>query len=143
MTDLSKMKTVKFVGEDKETAFPAVPPGVRPYGQRVLVQMKRSVLKTEGGIVLGQDTTQTEDDNTKVAKVIALGALAFHNRETLQPWPEGNWANPGDFVRIPLHTNAQNSWTVPFKDGHVVFALIDDLQLLGEQPDPFYIRAFL
>lgn len=143
MTDISKLKTVRFVGQDKESAFPDVDPGVRPYGQRVLVQIKQGVRKTEGGLFVGEDAAATDSDNTKVAKVIALGPVAFRNRETLQPWPEGNWANPGDFVRIPLHTNTQNAWTVPYKDGRVGFTMIDDLQLLGEQPDPFYIKAFL
>lgn len=143
VTQLSNMKPVKFVGDDKATAFPDVDPGVRPYGQRVLVQLKLSARKTEAGLLVGEDATQTDQDNTKVAKVIAIGPLAFRNRETQAPWPEGNWANPGDFVRIPLHTNTQNAWTVPYKDSRVGFALIDDLQLLGEQPDPFYIKAWL
>lgn len=143
MTDISKLKTVKFIGDDKATAFPDVDPGVRPYGHRILVQLKQSARKTEAGLLVGEDATQTDQDNTKVAKVISVGPVAFHNRETLEPWPEGNWANPGDFVRIPLHTNAQNSWTVPYKNGRISFTIIDDLQLLGEQPDPFYIKAWL
>jgi 3D (Asp-Asp-Asp) domain-containing protein len=147
VTQLSKLKipqpSVKFQDETIEGAFPKVDPGVIPYGSRVLVQLKQAASKTEGGIIIGDGATQTEFDNTKVARVVAVGPVAFRNRETLDLWPEKEWCTPGTFVRIPLHTNTQNAWTVPYKDGRVGFALIDDLQLLGEQPDPFYIKAWL
>lgn len=143
VTNLSNMKPVSILSETLESAFPSVNPGVRPYGQRVLVQLKSSALTTKAGIILSEDATQTEFDNTKVAKVIAIGDGAFKNRDTLAPWPEGSWAKVGDFVRIPLHTNTQNAWTVQHKDKRIGFAMIDDLQLLGEQPDPFYIKSFL
>lgn len=143
MTKLSNMKKVSILAESPESAFPKVNPGVKPYGHRVLVQLKSSALKTVGGIILGEDATQTEFDNTKVAKVVAIGPGAFRSRDTNQLWPEGAWAGIGDYVRIPLHTNSQNSWTVQHDDVRIGFAIIDDLQLLGEQPDPFYIKAFL
>lgn len=147
MTQLTKAKltapAVKFQDETIDGAFPSVEPGVKPYGSRILVQLKRSATKTEAGIIVGDEATQTEFDNTKVALVIAMGPLAFRNRETRELWPEGEWAKVGDFVRIPLHTNTQNAWTVQHKNERIGFALIDDLQLLGEQPDPFYIKAFL
>lgn len=134
---------MKFKGETLESAFPDVKPGVRPYGSRVLVQLKLAVTETESGLTVGDSATQTEHDNTKVAKVIDFGPGAFRSRETLELWPEGEWCKRGTFVRIPLHTNSQNSWTVPYEGGRVSFALVDDLQLLGEQPDPFYIKAWL
>lgn len=143
MTSITKMKPVSFLAETLESAFPVVDPGVKPYGNRILVQLKGSATKTNAGLILNDSATQTEFDNTKVAKVVGIGPVAFRNRETLAPWPEGDWCTVGTFVRIPLHTNSQNAWTVPYEDTRVGFALIDDLQLLGEQPDPFYIKAFL
>lgn len=137
------MKKVSILAETAESAFPKVNPGVKPYGHRILVQLKSSALKTVGGIILSEDATQTEFDNTKVAKVVAIGPGAFRSRDTNVLWPEGAWAGIGDYVRIPLHTNSQNSWTVQHGDVRIGFAIIDDLQLLGEQPDPFYIKAFL
>jgi co-chaperonin GroES (HSP10) len=143
MTSLANMKKVSLLDESLDSAFPPANPGVIPYGHRVLVQLKSSALKTVGGIILSEDATQTEFDNTKVAKVVAVGPGAFRSRDTNEIWPEGAWAKVGDYVRIPLHTNSQNSWTVAYKDTRIGFAIIDDLQLLGEQPDPFYIKAFL
>lgn len=151
MTALSKIKLPTIGSLLKETlehAFPEVDPGVRPYGQRVLVQLKNGATTTESGLQVTRDTVQTENDTTQVAKVIRLGIGAFRSRSDLKPWPEleaGDCPKVGDFVRIPMHTNSQNTWTVPApgKDYRVTFTLIDDLNILGEQPDPFYIRAFL
>lgn len=145
--DRQSVETVgSLLEETLDIAFPEVDPGVRPYGNRVLVQLKNGATTTKGGILVNRETVQTENDNTQVAKVIKLGIGAFKSRVDLTPWPEfDDCAKVGDFVRIPLHTNSQNTWTVPVpgKDFRVTFTLVDDLQLLGEQPDPFYIRAFL
>jgi co-chaperonin GroES (HSP10) len=146
MTSLSKMKpVVSLLDETLESAFPPVYAGVRPLGTRVLVQLKNSARKTTGGLIIGTDATQTEDDNTQVAKVIALGPVAYRNRETLELWPEGEWVKPGDFVRIPLHTNSVNSHTVPVpgQDVRARFTQLDDLHIICIQDDPFYIKAFL
>lgn len=162
MTKLTKIKLPKsdekarvalptsaeLLEETLEHAFPDVEPGVRPYAHRVLVQLKNGASTTKQGILVNQGTVQTENDNTQVAKVIRMGIGAYRDRATLEPWPElerGDCPKVGDFVRIPLHTNSQNTWTVPVpgKDYRVTFTLVDDLQILGEQPDPFYIRAFL
>lgn len=147
MTKIANIKikptVVKFQDETIEGSFPTLNPGVKPFGSRILVQLKIAATKTEGGLEIGDSATQTEFDNTKVARVVAIGPGAFRSRETLELWPEGEWCQVGTFVRIPLHTNSQNSWTIPHGDHRVGFAMIDDLQLLGEQPDPFYIKAWL
>ena len=75
-----------------QEAFPAVDPGALPVGGRILVQWraaKKTV--TSSGIVLIEETKETEKWNNQVAKVIAVGPLAFKKRDTLEPWPEGNW----------------------------------------------------
>lgn len=156
MTSLTHLRIPKSDGkhatsasllqETLEEAFPEVEPGVRPYSHRVLVQIKNGATTTKAGIQVHRETVTTEHDNTQVAKVIRLGIGAYRDRATLEPWPEfDDLPKVGTFVRIPLHTNSQNAWTVPVpgKDYRVTFTLVDDLQILGEQPDPFYIRAFL
>src|SRR6266850_944502 len=147
-TDEKLPTAVEILEETLEHAFPDVEPGVRPYGSRVLVQIKNGAGTTKAGLWVNDGLVQTENDNTQVAKVVKLGIGAFRSRSDLSPWPEldrGDCPKVGDFVRIPLHTNTQNAWTVPVpgKDYRVTFTLVDDLQILGEQPDPFYIRAFL
>jgi hypothetical protein len=63
-------------------AFPAVDAGVRPFGSRVLVQLRTPRKISKGGIHLSESTLDTEKWNTQVAKIVALGPVAFKNRTT-------------------------------------------------------------
>ena len=79
--------------------FPNVDPGTDILGDRVLVQLRREKIASKGGILLVEETRQTLRFNETVAKVVAIGPLAYKNPETLQPWPEGQWVQVGDLVR--------------------------------------------
>ena len=93
----------EYENELKE-AFPEVDPGIRPFGSRVLVQIKTPKTKTKSGLFLGNDLVETEKWNTQTAKVISLGPLAFKNRDTMKAWPEGDWCKPLRQVAIdPKH----------------------------------------
>ena len=62
---------------DMRDAFPAVDPEATPLGARILVQLRRSKSKTtKAGIILVEETRETEKWNNMVAKVIAIGPLA-------------------------------------------------------------------
>lgn len=102
------------VQEAIDRLFPNVDPGVRPFGQRVLVQLRLSKKYTRGGIALVSETQDTERWNEAVAQVVALGQLAFRKRDTLEPWGEGVWASVGDFVRVPRFGG--DRWEVPTPD---------------------------
>lgn len=144
MTSIANMKRPALVVETLETAFPVVDPGVLPSGHRVLVQIKNAARKTQAGLHIVEDVVSAEFDNTQVAKVIALGPVAYKSRESLDGWPEGPWCKPGDFIRMPKHTNNQNTWSVQTQGGdQVTFTCIDDLSVIGVQEDPFYVKAFL
>lgn len=136
---------VTFAYADLDEAFPAVDPGVRPFGSRVLVQIRSAKRKTAGGIILTGEARETEQWNTQVAKVIATGPLAFHNRNTQEPWPEGQWCGPGDFVRVPKYGG--DKWTVkhgPEGDEEALFVIFNDLDLIGKVTgDPLAIKAFV
>ena len=111
-------------------AFPAVEPGVKPLGSRVLVQVRTPETKSKGGIILTENDKDTQYWNTSVAKVVALGPLAFKNRNTQESWPEGAWCSVGDFVRVPRYGG--DRWkevSETGESGH--FILINDLDLLG------------
>ena len=84
-----------------EEAFPSIDPQFKPLGARVLVQLKSTKQASSGGIILVEETKDTEKWNTQVCKIIKLGPIAFCNRETGKPWTEGMWASEGDFVRVP------------------------------------------
>jgi co-chaperonin GroES (HSP10) len=79
--------------------FPIVDAGTEILGNRVLVQLRREKITSKGGIILVDETRQTLRFNETVAKVIAVGPLAYRNTDTLEYWPEGPWCKPGDLVR--------------------------------------------
>lgn len=127
-------------------AFPDVDCQHVPFGGRVIVQIKRVRKKSKGGIELLKDTKETEAANTQVAKVIALGPLAFKMRTTMEPWPEGIWAKIGDFVRVPRWGGDRWLIEVPGEDEPAEFITFNDKELIsGLKPgvNPLSIRAFL
>jgi co-chaperonin GroES (HSP10) len=133
-----------------EEAFPDVDPGIGPLGSMVLVMIRQPKLRVAGSTLLAE-ARKTEHDNTQVAKVIALGALAFMNRETAKPWPEGVWCHVGDFIRVPKYMG--DRWSIAYTredaevnehtgtirrfpvTDYVHFVLFKDLAILGKYPD--------
>lgn len=135
---------VEFSYDSTEEAFPRCDPGITPYGSRVLVQIRTPKSKTKGGIILTSETRETDAWNTQIAKVVAVGELAFKNRTTMEPWPEGSWCQPGDFVRVPKYGG--DRWTVRTEDGsgEALLVIFNDLDLIGKVTgDPLAIKAFI
>ena len=128
-----------------EEAFPSVDPQLKPLGSTVLVQIKSPAKLTKGGIILPDAEKAAERENTQLAKIIAMGPLAFHNRNTLEPWPEGAWVQVGDFVRVPRYggdryymPNANDA------DTPALFVLFEDLNMKGLiTGDPLAMKAFV
>jgi co-chaperonin GroES (HSP10) len=95
-----------------------------------LVQLKRIKRTTASGIILNQETRDFEKYNTQIAKVVALGPLAYKDRQTMQPWPEGTWAEVGDFVRVPKYGGDRFEVAVPNEpEEPIVFMLINDVEI--------------
>lgn len=113
--------------------FPAVDPGIAPLGGRVLVQLRRVKQTTSSGIILTNESRDYEKYNTQTAKVVSVGPLAFKKRDTMEPWPEGVWAEVGDFVRVPKYGG--DRFEVPV-DGEpeepALFMLINDHELIAK-----------
>lgn len=126
-----------------EEAFPNVDSGTLPLGSRVLVQIRTPKKVSRGGIIFADETKEAERWNAQIAKVIALGPLAFKSRESLVTWKEGEWCQPGQFVRVPKYGG--DRWEVPINDDEsALFALFDDLNILGlVTTDPLAIKAFI
>ena len=136
------------VEQTLEEAFPAVDPLMAPYGGRVLVQLRAVKEKvTSAGILIPEETKEAEKWNTMIGKVIAIGPLAFKNRDTMQPWIEGTWAEVGDYVRVPKWGG--DRWEIDFVDekgmnGRALFTFFNDHELIGKVTgDPRAIRAFV
>ena len=135
---------VEFGYGSIDEAFPPCDPGIHPFGSRVLVQIRTPKNKTKGGIILTSETRETDAWNTQIAKVVAVGELAFKNRTTMEPWPEGSWCAPGDFVRVPKYGG--DRWTVKTASGEdeALLVIFNDLDLVGKVTgDPLAIKAFI
>lgn len=136
---------VKF-SQTMDEAWPDVDPGIRPFGSRVLVQLRCAKELTEGGIALAKETREAVQWNQQVGKIRAIGPLAFKSRDTQNPWPEGEWAEVGQFVRVPKYGG--DRWERPIVEGDMdntaLFILVNDLDLLGAVTcDPRDIVAFI
>jgi co-chaperonin GroES (HSP10) len=129
-------------------AFPSVDPGATPLGGRILVQLRRSKKKTtSAGIILVEETKETEKWQNMVAKVISLGPLAFKKRDTMESWVEGTWCEVGDFIRVPKWGG--DRWEVPVPDAHsdddpALFMVLNDHEVIAKLTgDPLAMKAFL
>lgn len=128
-------------------AFPSVDPGAKPLGGRILVQLRRTKKKTSGsGIILVEETKETEKWQNMVAKVIHVGPLAFKHRDTMQSWPEGSWCEPGDFIRVPKWGGDRWEVAVPNQDDEdpALFAVFNDHEVIAKVlGNPLNMKAYL
>ena len=124
-------------------AFPVAEPGIQPFGSRVLVQIRSPKQKTASGIIIDRGSKDTERWNTQVGKILAVGPLAFKNRNTMESWPEGSWCKAGDYVRVAKYGG--DRWEVPLADGEsALYVIFNDLDIIGQVVgDPLLIRAFI
>jgi co-chaperonin GroES (HSP10) len=107
-------------------------------GSRVLVQLRTVREKTQGGIVLVEDTKAFNKSNTQLGKVVMLGPIAYCNRETARPWPEGVWARPGDFVRLPKYGGDRFERKIPGTSETAIFCLFSDHEIIAKvDPEAF------
>ncbi len=135
--------TITISEQSMAEAFPDADPGVQPFGSRVLVQIRNPKQKTASGIILDSGSVETEKWNTQAAKIISVGPLAFKNRNTMEAWPEGNWCQPGDFVRVAKYGG--DRWEIPVdKDRTALYVIFNDLDIIGRVTgNPLAMKAFI
>jgi co-chaperonin GroES (HSP10) len=133
---------------DVAWAFPSVDPGAKPLGGRILVQLRRSKQKTtSAGIILVEETKETEKWQNMVAKVIEIGPLAFKHRDTMLPWPEGSWIEVGDYIRVPKWGGDRWEVPIPGADDHedpALFMVLNDHEVIAKLTgNPLAMKAFI
>jgi co-chaperonin GroES (HSP10) len=146
-----KMNMIEPVASDDAEmawAFPSVDPGAKPLGGRVMVQIRRSKKRTtKAGIVLVEETKETEKWNTQIGKVVDMGALAFRKRDSMEPWPEGSWCQVGDFIRVPKWGGDRWEVKVPGEEhgeDPALFMIINDHEVIAKiTGNPLETKAFL
>ena len=158
MSLLTSPNKVSYLYDGLKEAFPDIDPGHAPLGSLVLVQIRQPKRKTAGGLIIPDEARSADHYNTQVAKVIALGPVAFKNRNDMTPWPEGAWCQVGDFVRVPKLQGERIAVafeTVEYEEDEkgrkhkktgkdeAVFVLYKDLAIMAKVQDPLRVRAFL
>jgi co-chaperonin GroES (HSP10) len=139
--------TVAVDSADLQESFPAVDPGAKPLGARVLVQLRKAKKRmSKGGIILAEETRDTERAQNPVGKVVAIGPLAFKKRDTMESWPEGSWCEVGDYVRVPKWTG--DRWEVRLGSGidedAIEFMIMNDHEVIAKiTGNPLEVRAFV
>ena len=133
--------------QELKWAFPDVSPGQKPYGGRVVVQLRRIKKTTASKIILVAETKETEKWQNMIGRVVEIGPLAFKNRETMESWPEGSWASVGDYVRVPKWGGDRWEREVPNEEGNedpVLFMTINDHELIAKvTDDPLSFKAYV
>lgn len=137
-----------FSDADIAWAFPSVEPGAKPLGGRILVQLRRTKKKTtSAGIILVEETKESEKWNNMVAKVIEIGPLAFKKRDTMESWPEGSWCAVGDYIRVPKWGGDRWEVKVPGEDNledPALFMILNDHEVIAKVTcSPLEMRAFI
>jgi len=151
---MSEQKVPTIVGTQQVSdpaelawAFPDVQAGQAPFGGRVIVQLRR-IKKSAGKIILVEETKENEKWNNMIGKVVAVGPLAFKNRDTMASWPEGSWAQVGDYVRVPRWGGDRWERMVPDEENGdlnpVLFMTINDHELIARvTDDPLSFKAYV
>ena len=133
--------------QELKWAFPDVSPGQKPFGGRVVVQLRRIKKTTASKIILVAETKETEKWQNMIGRVVEIGPLAFKNRETMESWPEGSWASVGDYVRVPKWGGDRWEREVPNEEGNedpVLFMTINDHELIARvTDDPLSFKAYV
>ena len=98
-------------------------------------------------IIIVDETKENEKWNNMIGKVVAIGQGAFKNRDTMQPWAEGSWAELGDFVRVPKWGGDRWERRVPTEEAEseaVLFMTINDHELISSiTDDPLSFKTYV
>jgi co-chaperonin GroES (HSP10) len=112
------------------------------------VQLRRTKkTTTASGIILVEETRETEKWQNMVAKVIELGPIAFKKRDTMEPWVEGIWCEVGDYIRVPKWGGDRWEVSLPNAekgDDPVLFMVLNDHEVIAKiTGDPLAVKAFI
>lgn len=90
---------------DDEVADPSPLPRIPGVG--ILVRPVPIRRKTSGGILLPDNFRQDREYLNTVGRVLALGELAFEDREI---YKNGRWVKPGDFIVYSKFAGSKLYW---------------------------------
>ena len=75
-----------------------------PTGWRILILPYRGTGKTEGGILLSDNTVEQQQVSTQVGYVLKVGALAYQDQDK---FPDGPWCKEKDCVMFARYSGSR------------------------------------
>ena len=104
-----------------------------PTGWRILVMPFRVKEKSEGGIIIAQETLDRARAAVQVGYVLKMGPLCYDDKDK---YPTGAWCKPKDWVLIGRYSGAK----FRLEDNHEV-RIINDDEVIGTITDPDDIKT--
>ena len=75
-----------------------------PVGFRILIAIPEKEEKTEGGVLLPEDTRKREEAASMVGMVLKMGPDAYKDVER---FPSGPWCKEGDFILMRSYSGTR------------------------------------
>ena len=122
--DAKKIAQHKAKKETQETSLEKLP---NPTGWRILVMPFKVKEKTEGGIIIAQETLDRARVATQVGYVLKMGDLCYEDKDK---YPTGPWCKEKDWVIFARYAGSRMEI-----DGGEIRLLNDD-EVLGTIDDP-------
>tara|TARA_R110000796_G_C14540870_1_gene432897 strand:+ start:793 stop:1197 length:405 start_codon:yes stop_codon:yes gene_type:complete len=107
-----------------------------PIGWKVLVQAAQVKTQTSGGILLPSQAQDAEEYLTAHGNILALGALAYRDRETGQSW-KGHWPKAGDHITYGKYAGQK------VVINNVKLLLLNDDEITSIIPDGVSLSAYV
>ena len=95
---MSDDNVVKLSKARKAKALP------EPVGFRILIAIPEKEEKTEGGVLLPEDTRKREEAASMVGMVLKMGPDAYKDVER---FPSGPWCKEGDFMLMRSYSGTR------------------------------------
>ena len=122
--DAKKIRAHETKKETQETSLEKLP---NPTGWRILVMPFKVKEKTEGGIIIAQETLDRARVATQVGYVLKMGDLCYEDKDK---YPTGAWCKEKDCVVFARYAGSRMEI-----DGGEIRLLNDD-EVLGTIDDP-------
>ena len=107
--------------EKKEPNLP------KPTGWRMIVLPFKMKEKTEGGVLLGQETLERQQVASQCGNVLAMGSECFQDKKR---YPNGPWCKIGDWVVFARYAGSR----IEIEGGEV--RLLNEDEVLATIQDP-------
>ena len=108
----------------------------KPVGWKVLVQPSQVKTKTRGGIMLPAQSQDAEEYLTAHGNILAIGELAYRDRETGQAW-KATWPKVGDKITYGKYAGQK------VVINNVKLLLLNDDEITSIIPDGVSLSAYV